>query len=94
MSDLTLGTYINPSEVREEIEEQNNFRGDPLYDIGEFSVFIDKHSEALIKVIDGYISTIDLLADIKGFTDFQVKQSKKYILKPTDSFLSLLVYLI
>ena len=65
MSDLTLGTVLDPVEIREEIEEQDNYRGDPLYVICDLSVFVDKHSEALIRIIQGHMSTIGILAEAK-----------------------------
>ena len=80
-SDLTLVTVLDPIEIREEIEEQNNYRGDPLYEICDLSVFVEKHSEALIRIIHGYISTIEILAETRKYTNFETSQAKKRVLK-------------
>ena len=81
VSDLTLSTVLDPVEICEEIEEQDNYRRDPLYEICDLSVFVDKHSEALIRMIHGHISTIEILAEAKQYSNFETSQAKKRILK-------------
>ena len=63
------------------LKKKNKNRGDFLYEICDLSVFVDKHSEALIIVIHGYISTIEILDETRNYTNFEISQAKKRVLK-------------